>query len=47
MIKKPAVAVYDTAPIEQADASRCQCGTLKRSQNVKYLPYAFTWRVME
>jgi hypothetical protein len=27
---------------EAAEASRCQIGTLKRGQNVKYLPYAFT-----
>jgi phage regulator Rha-like protein len=27
---------------EEAEASRCQIGTLKRGQNIKYLPYAFT-----
>lgn len=27
---------------EEAEASRCQFGTLKRGQNVKYLPYVFT-----
>jgi len=27
---------------EEAEASRCQIGTLKRGHNVKYLPYAFT-----
>ena len=27
---------------EEAEASRCQIGTLKRGQNIKYLPCAFT-----
>jgi hypothetical protein len=27
---------------EEAEASRFQIGTLKRGQNIKYLPYAFT-----
>ena len=27
---------------EEADSSRCQFGTLKRGQNIKYLPFAFT-----
>jgi len=27
---------------DEADASRFQIGTLKRGQNIKYLPYAFT-----
>ncbi len=27
---------------EEAVSSRCQFGTLKRGQNIKYLPYAFT-----
>lgn len=27
---------------EEAEASRCQIGTLKRGRNVKYLPHAFT-----
>ena len=27
---------------EGAESSRCQIGTLKRGQNIKYLPYAFT-----
>ena len=27
---------------DEADASRFQFGTLKRGQNIKYLPYAFT-----
>ena len=28
--------------LEEAEASRFQFGTLKRGQNIKYLPYAFT-----
>ena len=28
--------------LDEADASRFQFGTLKRGQNIKYLPYAFT-----
>jgi len=27
---------------DEAEASRCQTGTLKQGQNIKYLPYAFT-----
>jgi len=27
---------------EEAEASRCQIGILKRGHNIKYLPYAFT-----
>ena len=27
---------------EEAESSRCQIGTLKRGQNIKYLPCAFT-----
>ena len=27
---------------EEAEASRCQIGILKRGQNIKHLPYAFT-----
>ena len=28
--------------MDEADASRFQIGTLKRGQNIKYIPYAFT-----
>src|SRR5687767_5898715 len=28
--------------VEEAQSSRFQFGTLKRGQNIKYLPYAFT-----
>ncbi len=27
---------------EEAEVSRCQIGTLKQGENIKYLPYAFT-----
>lgn len=27
---------------EEAEALRCQFGTLKRGEHIKYLPYAFT-----
>ena len=27
---------------EEAEVSRCQFGTLKQGENIKYLPYAFT-----